>query len=523
MIAAPAINLNSPGPVANAFLHDDSFISIGIGPVGSAKTLTALQKGIRNGAMQKGRRDRNGVIWRKSRVGVLRESYPNIDANILPSWHRIVPRASGKFNAKAPYTHHFKKGLRFDLESGKPIDILDITYEFRAIGDSTVQEIMRGWEINMLIVDEGDLQPRDVISYGSGRVGRFSDLDPSSVVNPQIVVVSNMPWTDNWLFEMAFQKSLGDALSDKELAELEAFMPGRKLISSFIQPGGRDPEAENLHNLEPGYYIRQAILNKGDPDYVDRMIDNKPVPRRWGQPVYAGFRHHVHVAKEPLKWDAKRLLIIGLDQGLNAAAVAMQRGQHNEIRSLRETVLFRKDNEKILLKIGPTAFGKAVMKMVNDLAPGIEPSMIRFVADPAAFASRDRADNEHDWVLAVEAQLPKGCRIHRAKSQSPTLRQEAIRTKQDVHGGYLVDASCSTLIAAHLGKYHFVKQEMLNDELRGETLPVLKNIWSNVADAEQYAGLEGEFVVSDITGRGRKRGHTPLRIEHDYDMLEGVG
>jgi hypothetical protein len=519
------IALNSPGPIANGLLHSNAFVKIGIGPVGSGKTLTALQCGLATGVKQKGKRDANGVVWRKCRIGVLRESYPNIDANILPSWWRIQPKEMGKWNGKAPYTHHFRKALRTDPVTGKPIDVLDCTYEFRAIGDQSVQEVMRGWEINALIVDETDLQPKEILAYASGRVGRFSDLDPATVVDPQIVLVSNMPWVDNWLFELAFKGNLEDLLSADELALLQAAMPGRKLVETFVQPGGRDPAAENLHNLPNGrgYYDIQAALNKADPDHVDRMIDNKPVPRRYGQPVYPDFRHHLHISKTRLVWDPDRPLIIGLDQGLNAAAVAMQRTIQGEIRVLREVVKFKDKGQKVLSKIGPTAFGKMVARLIVELAPEITPDMLRVVADPAAFPSEKREDDEHNWVLAVQGQLPAGVRIRRAKSQSPTLRQEAIRNKQIEAGGYLVDPSCKMLITAHLGKYHFVKQQMKDDDERGDTIPVFKNIWSNVADAEQYAALEGELIIQNLRGRTPKRrsGRGLVTVAGDYDYFGG--
>jgi hypothetical protein len=46
--------LNSPGPIADAFLLSRAFVPVIIGPVGSAKTVQALRKLRRIGQMQKG-------------------------------------------------------------------------------------------------------------------------------------------------------------------------------------------------------------------------------------------------------------------------------------------------------------------------------------------------------------------------------------------------------------------------------------------------------------------------------------
>lgn len=271
-VAAKPIALTSPGPVAEAFMRSRAFIVVIIGPVGSGKTMAMLQKGVRNGAMQGARIDERGIKRRRAKFGVIRESYPSLDANTLPSWFNITPKEYGHFSAKAPYSHKFQRVLRRDA-SRQPTDVLDMEVEFRAIGDQGVEAATRGWELNCAGVDEGDLQPEELISYLSGRVGRFSSLDPKLVVDPQILISSNAPFTDNYLYKLAIEKELG-GLHDLASPELLVALEGRPLIECFIQPGGLEPGAENLHNLRGGrgYYLLQQATNKHRPDYVDRMI-----------------------------------------------------------------------------------------------------------------------------------------------------------------------------------------------------------------------------------------------------------
>jgi hypothetical protein len=112
--------LNSPGSISDAFLLSRAFIKIIIGPVGSAKTMTALRALRRVAMRQGGRVDGNGVLIRKARVGVIRETYPNIEKNTLPSWFRIHPESDGKFTWKAPFTHRLMLILDEDPETGRP-------------------------------------------------------------------------------------------------------------------------------------------------------------------------------------------------------------------------------------------------------------------------------------------------------------------------------------------------------------------------------------------------------------------
>lgn len=507
--------LVSPGEIADAFMASRAFICAIIGPVGSGKTMAALQKGLRVGASQGGSVDAQGVTWRKARIGVIRESYPSLQSTTLKSWFNIVPETEGKFGWRAPFTHSFRKVLRREgnRRDGRPIDVLDCEYEFRAIGDQTVEEACRGWEVNAAIVDEADLQPEDLVSFLTGRVGRFSDLSPELVVDPQIILSLNMPDIENHIYRLAFDQEMG--LSGDDKADLANALDGRPLIEAFVQPGGRDAKAENLHNLPGGrgYYVLQVAANKHKPGYVDRMVDNKPVPLQHGQPVNADFLFTDHV--RPVQWEPRRKLIVGVDQGLFAAAIAMQRTTDGQVRTLAEVVNLA-ENGKSLRKVGPTAFGARVKRMLTERFPDLQPEQVRVVADPAAFAAADREDNEQDWLLAFQKAL--GLKVHRAKSNRQALRNEAIWRAQAERDGYQVDPSCRHLIKAHVGGYRYQKAALSTGETRGH-LEIADTIYTHVADAEQYAALEGEHVIGDIRGKERRR--APVRVVSDYDVLGG--
>lgn len=516
---APSVRrrLRSPGPIADAFMRSRAFIVNIIGPVGSGKTMAALQKGLRLGAMQGGVTDAGGVTWRKARIGVIRESYPSLKSTTLKSWFNIVPEEEGKFLWSAPFTHAFRKILRRDGD-GRPIDVLDIEFEFRAIGDQSVEEACRGWEVNAVIVDEADLQPADLVAYLTGRVGRFSDLDPSLVVDPQIIISMNMPDIENHAYQLAFDREL-EGMTEQDRADLATVLGDRPLIETFVQPGGMEPDAENIHNLPGGrgYYVLQVAANKHKPGYVDRMVHNKPVPMMHGKPVNAEFLYSAHVGE--CRWDRRRKLIVGIDQGLFAAAVALQRTELGQIRTLGEVVNLS-DNRKTLLKVGPSAFGKKLRTFLMDRFPSIQPEEIRFVCDPAAFSASDREDNEHDWVLACQKALGMG-KIHKAKSNRAGLRNEAIWRAQSERGGYLVDPSARHLIKAHSGGYRYQKEEMATGETRGNP-EIADTIFTHVADAEQYAALEGEHVIAEIRGRKVRPAGERITNDADFDVFRGV-
>lgn len=504
--------LNSPGPVSDRLLLSRAFVQIAIGPVGSAKTMTCLRKLRRIGLMQGGRVDERGVTWRRARVGVIRETYPNLEKNTLPSWFRIHAQSDGNFTWKAPYTHRLQLILKQHPVTGKAIDVCDFEIEFRAIGDRSVEEACRGWEVNAVMIDEADLQPPDLLAFLSGRVGRFSELDPSLVRDPTIIMALNAPYIDNWIYPLAYEDDFAE-LFDPELIEA---LDGRPLLEVFIQPGGRSSHAENLHNLPKGYYTIQAALNKHRPDYVARMIDNKPVPMQHGQPVNPQFDFERHVHK--LDFDPNRMLVVGFDQGLFASAVAGQRTVDGNLRSLREAVSFL-DKGKTLRKIGPTAFGQMVKAMMAEHFPDVHPDRVRFVGDPAAWKAKDNEDDERDWIRAFEKAL--GHKAHKAKTNRQALRHEAIWRVMSDHDGYAVDPDCKHLIRGHLGGYRYRDAEMSGGETRGH-LEVADTIYTHVCDAEQYLAVEGEHVISDIRGKQRRAEGTRVRNDSEFDVFRGV-
>lgn len=500
--------LNSPGPISDAFLLSRAFIKVIIGPVGSAKTMTALRSLVRVAKRQGGKRDARGVLWRQARVGVIRETYPNLEKNTLKSWHDMYDENLGKFTWKAPYTHRLTFILEED-DQGKPIDVCEFEIEFRAIGDRSVEEVTRGWQVCAVLVDEADLQPAELLSFLSGRVGR-GGLDRDLVVDPQIILSLNAPYIDNWVYKLAIEKDLGEI--DDELREA---LGGRELIEVFIQPGGREPDAENLHNLPKGYYAIQAAANKHRPDYIARMIDNKFVPMQHGQPVNPQFDYRAHV--RDLDWDPRRPLIVGVDQGLNCAAVALQRTVMGHLRTLREAVMFQGDG-KTLAKIGPTAAGQMVRTMIADHFPELHPDDLRIVADPAAWSAADRADQEMDWIRAFEKGL--GHKVRKAKTNKATLRNEAIWSAMTERDGYAVDGRyCPHLIRGHLGGYRYQKADMSDGETRGH-LTIADTLYTHVCDAEQYGALEGQHVIADI--RGRPRRTAAITLDADFDEFAGV-
>jgi hypothetical protein len=225
----------------------------------------------------------------------------------------------------------------------------------------------------------------------------------------------------------------------------------------------------------------------------------------------------VHVARQTIAWDPKRKLIIGIDQGLNAAAVLMQFDSFGRRRVLGTVTFFKKDG-RTLEKVGPEAFGKALAQKLRDRCPDIHPDDVVLRADPAAFPAADNPNPHSDWPKMVQAQLPKGMKIKPAKSNNPDLRQGAVKKGLLEQDGCLIDPSCTELIAAYLGGYHFAKADTKDQEEKG-SVPVANTVFTHVADADEYGAMEGDGVVTALRGRTEKSRRKPMTIASAYDAL----
>ena len=94
------------GPVAKAFMMDDSFFRGIMGPFGSGKSTVCIMEILRRASLQKAGKD--GV--RSSRWAVIRNTYPELRTTTIKSWHQWVSPDLGRWVDEGPPFHHIKKG-----------------------------------------------------------------------------------------------------------------------------------------------------------------------------------------------------------------------------------------------------------------------------------------------------------------------------------------------------------------------------------------------------------------------------
>lgn len=476
----------APGPVAARFLQHwgpPGSVSAIMGPVGSAKTSVCLWKGV-YAACRQAPSPVDGVRYFK--LGVVRDTYRQLRKTTQVTWNRWFPKTLGSWSGEEPATHHIRAKV-------PGVGIIDFTVEFMAMGESSAEDVLRGWEGSALYLNETDLLAAEVLIYGLGRLGRYPGGMHGQASWWGAWADFNAPDFENHCYEN-FVENLPDGW---------AF---------FRQPSGFSAQAENRQNLPAGYYENQA---KGQPDwYIRRFIENEFGYSREGLPVYPEFSDAFNVAGHELQPNPGRRLIIGADAGGTPAAVIRQNEPDGQRRVLDEITCAPDEIT------GPRRFGERLNTLLHERYPDFRPEEIIGSVDPSAAWGADEKAGERNWIRILSDET--GVPFRPAPGNNDvTLRQEAVRQslRQTVDAGrpgLLLSLRCKVLRKAYNGGYRFKKKASGDREYKPE-----KNAWSHVAEADQYAALGGGELV-EVMGRKRARGGGRVEVVgSDYDPLGG--
>lgn len=536
----PVRELKRIGPVMDRLIASNAFIVGGLGPVGSGKTIGLGIKIQRHAARQRGTINSAGQLIRKSRYLFVRDTYPNVDRNTIPSWNKVVPRSAGKFVMSTPRVHQFSMVLKRDGHildrSAKAIDIAQVEAEFRAIGDNTVEDALRGAEFTAAVVNEADRTHPDILTFLCGRVGRFGDLDPTLVVDPSIWLDLNGADDENWTYKVL----VGQELPPELVAVVSAVSGGRPLIEYFEQPaailegpeipGGWmvNPAAENVQNLPPGYYERQYAFAKmrGNQTYIDRMLRSKFTPPRAGRSVFPEYDDDLHCGEFEAIKDFP--LLIFADQGLIGAVLICQlvKGQ---LRVLEEisAVFETEDDEIEVVQMGGETLGRQVRELLASKYADFE--IGDAVCDPAGAAGED-AIGFKSWRQDFQKGL--GHKVRKAKVPRNAIepRLQAVRSflNRAIGGqsrALLVHKRCTMTRRAFRTKYYYQRIGKGSGDGYYSDVPKKVQGYADLMDALQYGCFEinrGLKISNQATGALGHNGGPPLVNDSEFDVLKGV-
>ncbi len=471
------LNFQPVGPVSAAFIADRGIFGGIMGPMGSAKTSSCIQKmvGIASEQFQSPRSGERLV-----KFGVVRDTLANMKRTTFKSIEEWFP-AGGEWGGggAAMEPPFFKVGFR--MPDGT---ITRLWLDFVGLDVHNIEQLAKGWNITGYWLNEGDLLSPDVKTYLDARAGRYPGKLDGGCKWWGGFVDFNAPDTENYLYK----------LFEEDRPE------GHKL---FKQPSGFSPQAENKHNLPDGYYERMAIGK--EKWWVRRNIENNYGFAREGEPVYEEYNDEFHSGGETIEAVKGIPVVLYADAALHPAIVFTQTMPNGQRRIIGE----------IAIEGGAVQLGKAALAYAAKHFPGCR--LKGGFADPSA-DKRDEKDSDADtWIATLNRVMGfTGLdRFRPAPTNDPVKRRGAVRsaltrTVDSAKPGLLVSARAKGTRKGFNSMYRFKKRT--NGDKSDE--PEKNHPFSDLHDAVQYFCLDDggyeEMVAQE--GRAARRMGTKMRV-----------
>lgn len=458
----PQIEFNyaPQGPTLERYILSKEQRTFICGPLGSSKTNASCWKAFR--VMLDQEPNANGV--RKSRVAAIRNTYPDLFGTTIKDWLDMF-EGLGRFvkGGLEPPTHH----LSFELDDGTRVESEMV---FLALDREEHVKKLRGLQLTAAWINETKEIPFAIVSMLDLRVGRYpQDTQPTWY---GIFGDTNAPDTDHWYYKLAEEERPEGWLFLKQ--------PGGLIRKDKDSPWQENPQAENIHNLPKGYYLKGA--QGKDEAWILVNLANEYGFVKDGKPVYPDYRDSTHC--KPFELVKELGLHIGLDFGLTPAAVIGQQMTNGQMRWRHELVT--EDT-------GVIRFAGELKRFLNLHFPGWP--VAKITGDPAG-DQRQAGDSEERTVFQLlEA---NGINAVPAPTNDFTVRTEAVsaalRRMIDGEPGFLIHPDCKITRKGMQGGYMFKRVKVAGDE-RFRDVPD-KNRFSHPCEAGQYLMLgAGEHVT----------------------------
>ena len=465
-----------PGPVALAFRRATDTVQALNGPVGGGKTTTLFEKFCMVQPMKQPPSPIDGV--RRRVITVVHQDYRKLWRGPIPTYWKIFPKnmadSTWTGGRNDPATHEMK----FEhVRDGGPVHV---TVNFIAIGDQDPEDVMRGYETSDWLLMEADLLAEDVFTYAMTRLARAPGREHGDLLNPAIGCDFNAPQFESWVYE----RMTGEWAASRRLYQ-------QPPAAFEVQKGifELNPDCENLHNLDQGYYPRQIEeLKARDIDLVRRFICNRPGYSKIGLPCYGEeYDDEVHAAKQALDPDPRLPLYLGVDAGGSPAAQLGQVKPGGRLWLLGEIIGAP--------GTGPQRFGAQINEVLaSPRFSMFERADMMAFPDPSAFYGGDQESQgvaDLDWVTKLREKTGIDCRSPGSNAILPRLT--AVKNLLILPGRYpgllLCPRHCPVTRRGFAQGYQFSKVERANNSgIYVPPVPV-KNEYSHPHDAVQYLAM----------------------------------
>ena len=458
------INYN-PEPTLAKFHLDDTYFRCLIGPVGSGKSSGCVMEMLLRAHFQI---PFKGV--RKSRWGVVRETYPELKSTTIKTFQKWLPHAVCPLVYDVPirgtYNQHLSDGTRVEAE-------------FLFIALETEEDVKKLLSLDLtgIWLNEVRQLNEEVFKYARGRISRYPPMDEGGPTWKGIIADTNPPKTTHWIYRVFEEESHPD--------QFKLFrQPPAVFWDNETQKWEINPDAENIQWLDTDYYKSQ--LAGTSDDYIRVMLAGEYGMTQMGKAVYPQYSEKQHVATEEILPNRGAPLILGFDFGLNPACVFAQMTKLGGLVILDALAPADEDLE--------TFCDEYVLPLIGKKYANFK---IQAVGDPSA---RGRSDLDKRTPFDVLAS--RGIRCVGAHTNFFIPRKEAVDNFLNKINGFKLNPHITYLREAFGGGY--VYSELKGNRGMFKERPDKTNPYTHGIDAVQYICLYVKYSSGAKWTRSRK-------------------
>lgn len=470
-------------PTGQAFLDSRAFVKLIMGPVGGGKSTVALMDLLGRAVNQE---PFKGV--RRTKFGILRNTMAQLKSTVKPlldTW--FITMTDGRMGQWRHTDNTFE--ARFKLPDGTVVHS-----EFLMLAADTPEDVRRllSLELSAAWVEESREVDPEVFSGLQGRTNRFPSRIAGGVTYPGVICSTNPPPRGGFWHETISSPPTG----------YEVFLQPAALLDD----GAINPDAENLENLAPDYY-ENLIAGKTE-DWINVYLKNQFGAGGMGHPVFrSSFRASFHVSKTPLRAVMQSInpIIVGMDNGLQAAAVLGQQDMRGRVNLLAECYVPEDETMGV-----ETFLDRLLVPLIRSRFADFRNESFLFVVDPACFI-RSQVDEK----TIAQAIAQRGFQVRKASTNDPERRVQAVEgllSRQiDGGAGILLDPSLTHLAEALEWGFRYKKSAS-----GAHTTTFDKTHHSHIADAAQYLCLHYNAVVDAATWGPRRKARAVVPSTYVY-------
>jgi hypothetical protein len=436
-----------------------------MGPLGSGKTYASIDRILKTMTEQAPNRD--GI--RPTRWVATRNTYPDLMTTTVKDFMAVF-KDLGELRMGGMEPPTFSMKVRIPDRTYVQAEVM-----FLALDREDAVKKIRGLQITGAWLNETKELVKPVVDMLDLRHGRYPSMADGGVRPTWHGMIGDTnAWDeDHWLWRLA----------EEDRPEGWTF---------FRQPGGvfpdgegwvENPDAENLRNLPDGYYIRAVAGKK--KDWIKVNLANEYGFTLDGKPVHPEYVDSVHCTPNPIPFNPKLELLLGVDYGRTPACVIGQLepgwGRLNVI------------DEFVSNDMSQAVFGPELRRYLT-LHYG-STTRVRGWSDPAGDAM-GQATNDTPRAVLVAAGIP----VMSAHTNEPILRRAAVanplmRLCGDGKPALLISPKAKLTRKGLAGGFCYRRLKVAGDE-RYTDQPD-KNQYSHPVEALEYLELGlGEGVAA---------------------------